>query len=503
MSIDPSTVDTHAPISYAHDPNLGFTASEDDHDAVASHQKWLDSYYKTLPSLRKRWRWALKGTNHYVDYAKLSPRTEVCFSSADEKIILERIASGKRSYKQLKTLCKAGVPHDLRGLWWYYSSGAYQRHAESPHYYQYCISLFEKHPQAKASIVRDVDRTFPDHPFFKTIREHVPSCTVNSAPKHAAGDENRNGNGNGDCVTLHENGTCPDHLGNGGTESAQSTQQTFGTEHDISDGNDGDAIIERIPRGQLLLQNVLGAYSNHNAAVGYCQSLNFLAGVLLLAMEEERAFWTLVSLLEERFPDHAFGKDLFGLRVQQNALHQMLADFEPHIYRFLSRAHMDTAMFTTGWFLCAYLNVLPVSSVLRIWDLFVFQGSKIIFRVALALFRRAEPEIMRIKRQKKQEDKEARKTAKGAQRDMDDDLDAIPSSFYVGEVLMIMRNLCAATYDVETVLAHALTDYRSLSKKAVAQYMKTSGMIVAADDERKLALRRSQSNSSSGSGATP
>lgn len=35
--------------------------------------------------------------------------------------------------------------------------------------------------------------------------------------------------------------------------------------------------------------------------VGYCQGLNYLAGMLLLVMQrdEERAFWVLVSLLDE------------------------------------------------------------------------------------------------------------------------------------------------------------------------------------------------------------
>lgn len=35
--------------------------------------------------------------------------------------------------------------------------------------------------------------------------------------------------------------------------------------------------------------------------VGYCQGLNFLAGMLLLVMQrdEERSFWVLVSLLDE------------------------------------------------------------------------------------------------------------------------------------------------------------------------------------------------------------
>jgi hypothetical protein len=34
--------------------------------------------------------------------------------------------------------------------------------------------------------------------------------------------------------------------------------------------------------GQAALRNVLIAYATHNPTVGYCQSMNFLAGLLLL-----------------------------------------------------------------------------------------------------------------------------------------------------------------------------------------------------------------------------
>jgi TBC1 domain family member 2A len=52
--------------------------------------------------------------------------------------------------------------------------------------------------------------------------------------------------------------------------------------------------------GQAALQRVLLAFSVHNARVGYCQSMNFVAGMLLLVMEknEESAFWLMVALLD-------------------------------------------------------------------------------------------------------------------------------------------------------------------------------------------------------------
>jgi len=50
---------------------------------------------------------------------------------------------------------------------------------------------------------------------------------------------------------------------------------------------------------------VLLAFSCHNRATGYCQSLNFVAGFLLLVLpSEETAFYALVRIVEELCPGY-------------------------------------------------------------------------------------------------------------------------------------------------------------------------------------------------------
>ena len=53
--------------------------------------------------------------------------------------------------------------------------------------------------------------------------------------------------------------------------------------------------------GQAALGRVLLAFSVHKPDIGYCQSMNYIAALLLLAMEEdeEAAFWVLVSLIDD------------------------------------------------------------------------------------------------------------------------------------------------------------------------------------------------------------
>ena len=50
-----------------------------------------------------------------------------------------------------------------------------------------------------------------------------------------------------------------------------------------------------------MLRRVLLAFSVQNPRIGYCQSMNFLAAALLLALDrsEEKAFWVLVCLIDD------------------------------------------------------------------------------------------------------------------------------------------------------------------------------------------------------------
>ena len=54
--------------------------------------------------------------------------------------------------------------------------------------------------------------------------------------------------------------------------------------------------------GENSLRRVLQAFALHNPDIGYCQSLNFVAGMMLLFLSEEEAFWLLVTVVEKLLP---------------------------------------------------------------------------------------------------------------------------------------------------------------------------------------------------------
>lgn len=54
---------------------------------------------------------------------------------------------------------------------------------------------------------------------------------------------------------------------------------------------------------------------------------------------------------------------------------------------FQKKQKMEPILYMTEWFLCVYTRTLPWESILRIWDMFLCEGVKVIFKVGLVLLK--------------------------------------------------------------------------------------------------------------------
>ena len=55
---------------------------------------------------------------------------------------------------------------------------------------------------------------------------------------------------------------------------------------------------------------------------------------------------------------------------------------------------MPWELVCSKWFVCLFADVLPVETVLRVWDCLFYEGSKILFRVAVTLVLTNEDKVL-------------------------------------------------------------------------------------------------------------
>ncbi|XP_036033135.1 TBC1 domain family member 2A isoform X2 [Onychomys torridus] len=145
------------------------------------------------------------------------------------------------------------------------------------------------------------------------------------------------------------------------------------------------------------LRRVLLAFSWQNPTIGYCQGLNRLAAIALLVLEdEESAFWCLVAIVETILPAEYYSKTLTASQVDQRVLQDLLSEKLPRLMAHLGQHHIDLSLITFNWFLVVFADSLISDILLRVWDAFLYEGTKVVFRYALAVFKYNEEEILRL-----------------------------------------------------------------------------------------------------------
>lgn len=151
----------------------------------------------------------------------------------------------------------------------------------------------------------------------------------------------------------------------------------------------------RAPEGRAALRQVLLAYAAHNRAVGYCQSMNYVAGALLLVVRDaETAFWVLVALIDEKLQPDTYDSSIRGCLVEVETLDQLLRAKLPRLARHLRRTNTQLIATVPQWFLSLFFQDLPMETAVRLFDALLNEGSKVLHRAALAAFKMHEQQLL-------------------------------------------------------------------------------------------------------------
>lgn len=262
---------------------------------------------------------------------------------------------------KMKRFVRKGIPSEYRGAAWFWYAGGHEHLNRNPGRYDRLVesALASPSNDDKEHIERDLHRTFPDNIHFKP--EVAPQ----------SGDM---GTGSGSSNLKHDS-------------------RTFETQ-----------MIQSLRR-------VLYAFSLHNPKIGYTQSLNFITGLLLLFLPEEKAFWMLHIITSVYLPG-THEVSLEGANIDLWILMVLLRESMPTVYGKIASTGTggrgkppalgvhsrlpDITLGMTNWLMSVFIGTLPLETTLRVWDVFFYEGSKTFFRVSLAIFKASEKDLLAV-----------------------------------------------------------------------------------------------------------
>lgn len=285
---------------------------------ASEYDKWFASYEKYMHRRRRKWEALIRDSG--IEFGE--DGVPLAFP---------------RKSKLVKRYVRKGIPVDWRGAAWFWYAKGPEYLKKNPGLYERLWTRGMSSPPVDSELIeRDLHRTFPDNIHFR----NTDQPPVNSgSPATTPGSTKSSGS------NSRRNSAAPE------TRIVQS------------------------------LRRVLYAFSLYVPKTGYCQSLNFLAGLLLLFMEEEKAFWMLVIITQKYLPGvHEI--NLEGANIDQGVLMMCVRESLPIVWNKIG-AGIDgylrddmvvrlppITLCTAAWFMSGFIGVLPIETVVRVWDCF-------------------------------------------------------------------------------------------------------------------------------------
>lgn len=149
---------------------------------------------------------------------------------------------------------------------------------------------------------------------------------------------------------------------------------------------------------QQSLFHVLAAYSIYNTEVGYCQGMSQITALLLMYMNEEDAFWALVKLLSgPKHAMHGFFVPGFPklLRFQEHH-EKILKKFLSKLKQHLDSQEISTSFYTMKWFFQCFLDRTPFTLTLRIWDIYILEGERILTAMSYTILKLHRKHLLKL-----------------------------------------------------------------------------------------------------------
>ena len=152
---------------------------------------------------------------------------------------------------------------------------------------------------------------------------------------------------------------------------------------------------EKYGKGQRNLFRVLSNYSKYNKNIGYVQGLGYLAALFLIYMDEESAFYMLHAVIKNYEMEGLYLPGFPDLKKKFYVLLNLEKKFIPEIYNILKRDEALPSFYASEWFMCLFCKNLKPNILVRIIDVFLYEGYKVIYRFAIAFLKMKENDFIK------------------------------------------------------------------------------------------------------------
>ncbi|XP_025048549.1 EVI5-like protein isoform X3 [Alligator sinensis] len=149
------------------------------------------------------------------------------------------------------------------------------------------------------------------------------------------------------------------------------------------------------PCEKLIRRDIARTYPEHEFFKGQ-DSLGQEVLFNVMKMPEEEAFCVFVRLMQEYRLRELFKPSMAELGLCIYQFEYMLQEQLPELNIHFRSQSFLTSMYASSWFLTLFLTTFPLPVATRVFDIFMYEGLEIIFRVGMALLQFNQAELIQL-----------------------------------------------------------------------------------------------------------
>ena len=149
--------------------------------------------------------------------------------------------------------------------------------------------------------------------------------------------------------------------------------------------------------GKKMLIDILTAIAFIRPEIGYCQGMNFIAGALINFIDnEEKCFWIFLSFIDNIEMNLLYLKNMpdYSIRVYQ--LNSFIKEYFPDLANHFKKNQINPDVFFSKWILTIFSNYLPFEVLYKVWDVFIFDKWKAIFKFSLMILNTMKDKLIKM-----------------------------------------------------------------------------------------------------------
>ena len=147
--------------------------------------------------------------------------------------------------------------------------------------------------------------------------------------------------------------------------------------------------------GKMVLNNILTVIAFIRPEIGYCQGMNFIVGALInLIDNEEKCFWIFLYFIDSIDLKKLFSQNIPEYLIKLYQLHYFVNEKFPKLTQILKRNQINLDIFFGKWILTIFSNFLPFETLYNIWDLFIIDKWKAVFKFSIIIVKYMKDELM-------------------------------------------------------------------------------------------------------------